>query len=201
MTDVESFLESPEGTREEIMRATYLALCEYGYADLTIQRIGEQFPKSNSLVYHHYDSKDDLLLDFLGFMLDRFEEEMPFEDVDGPTEHLGAVLDHVFATPLPDERREFVRAMVELRAQAANDERYREQFTRHDRFFTERIAAIVDAGIERGVFQSVDADAVATLLVTTINGSMTQRVTSAETVAATVREQTDSVVRALLEGE
>jgi len=201
MTDVESFLESPESTREEIMRATYLALCEHGYADLTVQRIGDQFPKSNSLVYHHYDSKDGLLLDFLGFMLDRFEEEMPFEDVDDPGEHLDAVLDHVFATPLPDERREFVRAMVELRAQAANDERYREQFTRHDRFFTERIAAIVDAGIERGVFQSVDADAVATLLVTTINGSMTQRVTSAETVAATVREQTDSVVRALLEGE
>lgn len=42
MTNANSFLDSPEGTREEIMRATRLALCEHGYADLTIQRIVEE---------------------------------------------------------------------------------------------------------------------------------------------------------------
>lgn len=42
-----SFLEEPQTTREEILRATYRTLCEYGYADLTVQRIGAHFEKSN----------------------------------------------------------------------------------------------------------------------------------------------------------
>jgi AcrR family transcriptional regulator len=198
MPPADSVLDSPEGTREEIMHATYLALCEHGYADLTIQRIGEEFPKSKSLIYHHYDSKDRLLLDFLGFLLERFEGSIPPDDVDGADEHLRAVFDHALATPLPAERREFAKAMVELRAQAAHDERYRDHFTDHDRFFREHLAAIVEAGIDDGVFRAVDADAVATFLVTVIDGAMTQRVTSTDEATATVRDRLDGYVRAVL---
>jgi AcrR family transcriptional regulator len=202
MVATDSFLESPEGTREEIMRATYLALCEHGYADLTVERIGEAFDKSKSLIYHHYDGKDDLLLDFLEFVLERFEGTVPFDD-DGESEaHLQAVLDHVLATPLPDERREFAKAMVELRAQAAHDEDYRDHFTRHDRFVRDRIAAIVEEGIEAGVFADVDPEAVATFLVTTINGAMTGRVTSDDDTAPVVRREATRYIRAVLqEGE
>lgn len=62
MPIAESFLESPDDTQEEIMRATHLALCEYGYADLTIQRISEHFPKSESLIFHHYEDKASVLV-------------------------------------------------------------------------------------------------------------------------------------------
>lgn len=198
MTMSDSFLAAPNGTREELMRATYLALCEHGYASLTIQRISDEFPKSKSLIYHHYDGKDDLLLDFLEFMLERFEGTVPFEDTSGADEHLRAVLDHVLATPLPDERREFARAMVELRAQAAHDERYRDHFTRSDRFFQDRIAAIIESGIDDGTFSDVDSEAVATFLLTVVNGSMTQRVTSDDDTAGTVRNQVDTYVRSVL---
>jgi AcrR family transcriptional regulator len=198
MPPTDAFLDDPESTREEIMRATYLALCDHGYADLTIQRISDEFPKSKSLIYHHYDGKDDLLLDFLEFMLERFEETLPFEGADGADAHLEAVLDHVLATPLPDERREFARAMVELRAQAAHDERFRDYFTRNDRFFRDRLARIVADGVEEGVFGDVDPDAVATVLVTLINGSMTQRVTSEDDAADTLRQEIDRYVQAVV---
>ena len=198
MTATDAFLDAPEGTREEIMRATYLALCEHGYANLTVQRISEEFPKSTSLIYHHYDGKDDLLLDFLEFVLERFESTVAPADEDGPAEHLRAVVDHVLATPLPPERRDFARAMVELRAQAASDERYRDHFTRSDRFFRDRIAAIVASGIESGVFRDVDPESVATFLVTVFNGSMTERVTSDDDNAATVRDGVETYVEAVL---
>ena len=198
MSSTDSFLDAPEGPREEIMCATYRALCEHGYVGLTIQRIGEHFPKSKSLIYHHYDGKDDLLVDFLEFMLEQFEGAMPFEDADGADEHLEAILDHAFETPLPEKRREFTRAMVELRAQAAHDARYREHFSRHDRFFVERIATIVDSGVDSGVFRPVDPQAVATLLVTTINGAMNGFVTTDEDTAATLREEVDAYLRARL---
>ena len=162
MDVAESFLESPEGTREEIMRATFHALCTHGYADLTIQRIGDEFPKSKSLIYHHYDGTDDLLVDFLSFVLDRFEAAMPFEGAAGADAHLDAILDYVFASPMPDRRREFVGAMVELRAQATHDEAYRAHFTRHDRFVADRVRDIVEYGIDEGTFREVDPEVIET---------------------------------------
>lgn len=198
MSTSESFLESPQNTREEIMRATYLALCENGYADLTIQRISDEFPKSKSLIYHHYDGKDELLLDFLQFMVDRFEETVPFENSDGADAHLRSVLDHVLVTPLPEKRREFAKAMVELRAQAAHDEQYRDHFTRNDRFFRNRIASIIESGIEEGVFREVDPEETAAFLVTVINGSMTERVTSNQDSTGTVRDQVEAYVTSVL---
>ena len=63
----------PSNTRQAILGAAFRALCEHGYANVTIQRIGDEFDKSPSLVYHHYDGKDDLLIDLLGFLLDEFE--------------------------------------------------------------------------------------------------------------------------------
>jgi AcrR family transcriptional regulator len=198
MAAPDSFLESPGGTREEIMRATYLALCEHGYADLTIERISEEFPKSKSLIYHHYDGKDELLLGFLEFMVGRFEETIPVDDDGGAADHLRAVLDHVLVTPLPAERREFAEAMVELRAQAAHDQRYRDHFTRSDRFFRDRIAAIVDAGVEEGAFAERDPEATAAFLVTVVNGSTIERVTSDHDTAAAVREQVEAYLAAVL---
>lgn len=198
MPMADSFLESPVNTREEIMRATYLALCESGYADLTVQRISDEFPKSKSLIYHHYDGKDELLLDFLQFMVDRFGETVPFENTDGADEHLRAVLDHVLASPLPENRHEFAKAMVELRAQAAHDERYRDHFTRKDRFFRDRIGSINESRIEEGVFRGVDPGAAATFLVTLINGSMTERVTSTQNSTRDVRDQVDASVTTVL---
>ena len=198
MTDPHSFLDAPEGTREEIMRATYLALCEHGYAGLTIDRIGEEFPKSKSLVYHHYDGKDDLLRDFLDFVLERFEDEVPPENAEEPQDHLEAVLDHVLATPLPERRREYLSAMVELRAQAAHDEAYREQFTRHDRFFTDRLAHLVESGIAEGVFRDVDPQGVAAALVATFNGAMTMRVTTTDDPVPTLRPALEDALREFL---
>ncbi|TKX70207.1 TetR/AcrR family transcriptional regulator [Halorubrum sp. SP9] len=63
----------PSDTRQAILGAAFRALCEHGYADVTIQRIGDEFDKSPSLVYHHYDGKDDLLIDLMGYLLDEFE--------------------------------------------------------------------------------------------------------------------------------
>jgi hypothetical protein len=71
---------------------------------------------------------------------------MPLERPDDPESHLEAVLDYMFLTPLPDEHRDFPRAMVELRSPAAHDEDYRAHFTRHDRFVFERLSLLVEAG-------------------------------------------------------
>ncbi len=180
MTDPPSFLRNPADTREAIMKATYDALCNHGYSDLTIQRIGDEFPKSKSLLYHHYDSKDALLLDFLEFMLDRLEEQVPTQPDGGAEEHIQEIVDRTFDPGGFSADGDFPRALVELRAQAAHDEDYREHFTRSDRFIRQHVAYVIQSGIEQGVFQDVDPEETAALFQVVFVGAMTQRETSGD---------------------
>ncbi|ELZ40018.1 TetR family transcriptional regulator [Halorubrum californiense DSM 19288] len=156
----------PSDTRQAILGAAFRALCEHGYANVTIQRIGDEFDKSPSLVYHHYDGKDDLLIDLLGFLLDEFEASIADGPVTGPPagddvpevapeeafdrsarEQLDGYLTAAVAPAslddeyAPDAR--FVTVMTELRSQAASEEAYRDHFDRSDRVFGEYLERLV----------------------------------------------------------
>ena len=202
MTHPPPFLEEPDDTRDAIMKATYIALCKHGYSDLTIQRIGDEFSKSKSLLYHHYDSKDDLLLDFLEFMLDQLEEQLPTYQEGGADDHIEEIVDSTFSFGEMHPSTDFAQALVELRTQAAHDEDYREYFTRSDRFVRKHIVHTIRSGIEQGVFQEVDPQETAALFQIVFSGTMTQRVTSNDDVFDDARAEFERYVRnCLLEVE
>lgn len=193
------FDEEPASTREAIMEATYRALCAHGYADLTIQKIGDEFTKSKSLVYHHYNGKDELLLDFLEFMLERFEADVIGDEDADADANLRAVLDHVVPETVPEERAAFRRAMLELRAQAAHDDDYRDHFTRSDGLFHDHLARLLRDGIEQGVFRDVDTDRVAAFLLTAFDGAMLKRATTDnEAAVRATRRELDAYLEARL---
>ncbi|MFC5134612.1 MULTISPECIES: TetR/AcrR family transcriptional regulator [Haloferacaceae] len=194
----------PADTREAILGAAFRALCEHGYADLTIKRIGEAFEKSPSLVYHHYDGKDGLLVDLLEYLLERFETAVSEDAFDLPPRarldaYVAAMTDPggVDDEYAPDGR--FLVAMVELRAQAATDEAYREHFDRSDRVFrrflersVREAAAEPVANAETSPERNDDVDpaAVAATLQTLATGAMLRWATTTDrewTVA--VREE------------
>lgn len=189
MSPPELFSNDPANTHEAMMEATYRALCTHGYANLTIQKIGEEFSKSKSLVYHHYDGKDELLLDFLEFMLDRFATEIIDTGADDPTDRLQSVIDLTITEPLSEERASFRRTMIELRAQAATDPAYREQFTRIERLFHDHIADLLREGIEQGTFRDVDPDQVASFLLTLIDGTMLRQTTTDDGAITSARRE------------
>ena len=161
----------PSDTRQAILGAAFRALCEHGYANLTIKRIGDEFDKSPSLVYHHYDGKDELLIDLLEYLLNEFEASMadgtaadPSDGIDTtagegteiPSEaafdrsardqldgYLTAAVDpHSLDDEYAPDAR-FVTVMTELRSQAASDEAYRDHFDRSDRVFSEYLERLV----------------------------------------------------------
>ncbi|MFC7074274.1 TetR/AcrR family transcriptional regulator [Halovenus rubra] len=198
MNDSLTFLEEPEDTREEILKATYEAFCEHGYSGITIQRISDKFPKSKSLLYHHYDGKDDLLLEFLEFMLDQTEEQLPLQTGDGADVHIELVVDAMFSSGSMVDNVNFSRAMVELRAQAAHDEQYREYFSRTDRFTSKHVEHIIRSGIEQGVFQNVDPSETAALFQVMFVGTTTQQVTSNESIFEDCRAEFERYVETCL---
>jgi AcrR family transcriptional regulator len=179
-------------THEAIMEATYRALCAHGYADLTIQRISDEFEKSKSLLYYHYDTKDALLVDFLDYILDKFMENMTVEPSKDSREQLDELLDLLFPVSIEDDGEHFETALLELRAQAAHKPEYREYFTRSNRIIRSRIVEIIQSGIDQGAFHSVDPEQTAKLVLATRNGALLQRSSSNDSEAArSVRESLD----------
>jgi len=195
------FLDDPDDTREAIMRATYVALGKHGYSDLTIQRIGDEFSKSKSLLYHHYDSKDDLLLDFLEFMLTQLEEQLPVYRDSGADDHIQDIVDQTFVFGGTHTSDDFARAILELRTQGAHDDAFRSYFTRSDQFVRKHVAHTIRSGIEQGIFQDVDPQETAALFQLTFVGTMTQRVTSDDDVLEDARAEFERYVRECLLAE
>lgn len=77
-------------TEEEILESAYRVLNKEGYSNLSIRKIAEEAGKDKSLIYHHYDSKDDLikaLIDHVGEVV-RHETEKILEKEEDRLEHL-----------------------------------------------------------------------------------------------------------------
>jgi len=168
--------DNPVSTREEILEATYHSLCEYGYADLTIAKIGENFGKSQSLIYHHYDDKDQLLLDLLEYLLENLEDQMPIDE-QSADEYLMKLIDRMFSTTHESDKT-FSQAVAEMRAQAAHDGNYHQLFRRSDIFVQKQIAHVIRAGVREGVFDVEDPLQSAALFRNTLIGLQSQSVTS-----------------------
>ncbi|MFC6974124.1 TetR/AcrR family transcriptional regulator [Halomicroarcula sp. GCM10025709] len=104
------------------MHATFCALQQHGYAGLSIQRIADEAELSKSTFYHHFDGKEDLLLSFLEFILDTFDQLFQLESSGDPHADLKTFVslvlgDFPHAEELPD-RDAALRTYVELRAHA-----------------------------------------------------------------------------------
>lgn len=168
-----------DDTRQALMRATFRALCDHGYADLSIQRIADEFEKSKSLIYYHYDDKDALLLDFLDYMHERFTEGMAEMERAEPGEQLLEFYDLVVPAEMDDEQASFIVALFELRTKAPQAPPYRERFTDMDELMKEHLARYLETGIDAGVFRDVDVDETAEFLLSIFNGMMVERATTA----------------------
>jgi AcrR family transcriptional regulator len=178
-----------EDTRDAIMRATYRALCEHGYADLSMQDIADEFDKSRSLLHYHYDTREELLLAFVdnlvGWIGDRIEER----DATDPRARLLAYVDQFMLEPGDAEHRNFLVALFELRMQAVHNERFREKLAAHYRSNVEVAAAIIEEGVEAGVFRPVDPYGTAETVYMAIEGArMYQVVLGAEGAAQRMQD-------------
>ncbi|MGB9965404.1 TetR/AcrR family transcriptional regulator [Halobacterium sp. CBA1126] len=166
----------PEPT-DEILDATYRALCEHGYADLTVQDIADASTKSKATVHYHYDSKQELFEAFLEDLYEEYTDRV--DEVSGEThrEQLLALVAFSLADGDDEPGIDFRTAMLEIKAQAPYDEGFRRRLRRFDRYLADRIAEVVAAGVEAGEFRDdVDPERAAEFVVTTVEGAHTRRV-------------------------
>lgn len=77
----------------EILDATYRALSEHGYANLTLQDIAAEADTSKPSIYYHYDSKDQLYVAVLDEMYEQFTDRVDSHGGDTVCEQLESLLE------------------------------------------------------------------------------------------------------------
>ena len=193
--------DSPNRTaadpNEEIMRATYRALQEHGYADLTIKRIAEEYGKSTAAIHYHYDTKDDLLAAFLDYILDQFQNTVHEVETTDPGQRLDLLLDKLLVDA--QDHLDLLVAILEMRSQAPYKEAFRERFQQNDEYVRYMLSTVIDQGIQNGVFNDVDAEHAARALMTIVDGGRTRAVVfDEEGSLATARQTAEEYVTAVL---
>ncbi|WP_336328394.1 TetR/AcrR family transcriptional regulator [Halovenus sp. HT40] len=177
---------------EAIIDAVDQALRKHGYAELTMQDIADESEKSKSLLHYHYDTKEDLLVAFLDDLISDYQERMACREGQPPTERLVEFLARFVFTPDDTGREQFHLALLEMRSQGPFNDRIRDQLDRSDQTLRNTAAEIISEGIEQGVFEAVDPERTAALLVATLDGARTRQITlgdANETYTRTVVEQ------------
>lgn len=170
-------------TTETIIRATGRSLCEYGYADLTMQRIAEESSVSTAGIHYHFDTKEDLLNAFLDDLIDRFEAQLACE-VRDPRERLDSFLEAVY-TPSGTGDDDFPVVLMELKAQAPYHDRVRDRFLELDDVMRSVVASIVRDGVDAGHFEEADPEEIARIVTTLANGGHVRAVALGENPAET----------------
>lgn len=196
---VEPFTE-PSSSKEEIFRATYLAQIEHGFTDLSIQHIADRVSLSKSTIYHHFDDKEQLLMEYGEAILDWYIEELLFQPAGDAVENLERTLDLVFlgeteaGLKLDDVRPPGLDCVyIGLRMQAARDPEMCEYFDSVDSMARERLASLIQQGIDDGTLEDADPERVAATLYVFLEGALLLRSTETNSEwLGMVREVIDS---------
>ena len=163
--------ERPSPTaRAEVVSAVKNALATHGYAGLTTKKVAAESDKSEAFFFYHYDTKDDLVVAFLDWAIERNRDQLAELD-DDPVTRLYDALDFLVGDPADDVDRGVNVAMMELLSHAPHNERFHERLTAYEQSVIDLFVDILDEGIAQGQFEAVDTHDVASYLVVTANGT------------------------------
>ena len=165
---------------DEILDGVYDALCANGYADLTMQDIADECEKSTSLLHYHYDTKAELMMAFLDHIITNYKQRLADKTDQPPERRLMRFLARFVFAPDDDERQSFHLALLEMRSQSPFDEQIQGKLEDSDAVLRDTAADILRDGVEAGVFDPVDPDRTAAMLVAAVDGARTRQITLGE---------------------
>jgi AcrR family transcriptional regulator len=162
---------SPSPTaRAEVVNAVKNALATHGYAGLTTKKVAAESDKSEAFFFYHYDTKDDLVVAFLDWAIERNRDQLSELD-DDPVTRLYDALDFLVGDPRDDVDCGINVAMMELLSHAPHNERFHERLTAYEQSVIDLFVDILEEGIAQGQFETVDSHDVASYLLVTANGT------------------------------
>ncbi|WP_353635497.1 TetR/AcrR family transcriptional regulator (plasmid) [Halobacterium sp. NMX12-1] len=174
--NLENYGKDMDPGKRDIMEATHSAVKKHGYSDLTIQHIADEFDRSKSLLYYHYDGRDDLLIDFLEYILSGFLANLP-EKGTAPRNELDELINLLLPTTINEEPYRLMLAMFELRMNAPHDQAVREQYLEVEEELKAILEDILRRGIEANEFSDINVEVESEALLSLLVGTRARRLT------------------------
>lgn len=170
------------------MEATAEAFRKHGYADLSIQKIADEFGSGKSLIYYRFDDKEDLMQSFLNYLKQEIEEEI------GSIRDSDNRLDMFLSMALGDEPEmwEFRKALFELRGRAPYNQKFAEKFQEMDELLLEEIEQILEG---RTSEPAEDSE----LVFSVIDGFVARKIGSANSYDETDLESIRNKIKKMIE--
>lgn len=173
--NVSKILHTEYSPREEgIIRATYKVMARIGAQQLSLRQVGKEAKVSAAGLIYHFDSKDNLLLETMRWVLSRTVRrfEACFAEVDDPEEALTAFVDAIFVDAKAN--RDFYLSYLDLIQYGARNPSFRgltELLREHS---TESFAFVIRQGVETGHFDVDDIDLAAARARALVEGKFIQ---------------------------
>jgi|GEM_PF-5337449 len=107
-------------SREKIINATYTVLQQEGFSGLSIRKIAKRADVNKSLIYHHFDSKKDLISEFLDVLM--LESDSDYNQIiSAPEDEMLDKLIEASFNMEHSKRWKLEKALLEIQAQASKD--------------------------------------------------------------------------------
>lgn len=192
-TDEEDESDETQNHHDEIMIAVMEALKKHGYADLTTQKIADEFDKSQSLIHYHYGTKEDVVTAFLDYYNRIIEDEIEEAKTDDPIDSIQNLID-VLLLPDEEDARNLGVGIFEIHTRAPRTESYRTKIEEMNALIEDALVELIEEGIEEGVFRDVDPEKTAFIITSTTAGANLNEITVNEDYGERTRDVLDEYV-------
>jgi AcrR family transcriptional regulator len=188
-------MNGQDPVHKQVMEATAQTLAERGFAGFTMRAVAEQIDASKSTLHYRYNSKQGLLATWLEHNASRQAELFEQYSDEPPLKRLISLLDENLQLIENPAVEGLLPAYLELHTRAARSEVFREAIDEGERRYQEELVACIEDGIERGVFQPVDPEATATLLIAVPDSAgLTQHTLGDDAVVSRLRTALNQLV-------
>jgi len=157
-------------TRAEILKTAGEILLDSGYDALTTEEVADRLGMSHSGVHYHFETKDDLLVAFVQYLIDDPEGKLT---IDGPPEQrLPELLEvRIRGVETIQRLKAPPPSLQLLAATSASDNALRRALGRLYDTYTAELTATIRDGIETGVFETETPEWTAWTLAGLIQGA------------------------------
>ncbi|MBI2876191.1 MAG: TetR/AcrR family transcriptional regulator [Candidatus Tectomicrobia bacterium] len=158
-----------ERRRAQLVETACQCILEKGYRNFTLQDVTDRLGLSKGSLYHHFETKEELLLAVLDHLIHGWDQviEKKLEGLEGAEEKLSALLEASFEIGRDEVS---YQVLVDFWGEMDQNQAFREANTAFYARYRHQIAEIIEEGIQDGVFRQVDSAIAASMILALIDG-------------------------------
>jgi TetR/AcrR family transcriptional repressor of bet genes len=153
---------SKEQRQEQLILATIRSVASRGLSDTTMATVSSEAGLSQGIINLHFQSKERLLVETLRYIADEYRQAWKKALAgagDSPARQLAALVLVDFRLPVCDRNK--LAVWFAFWGESKSRPTYRQICAERDRAYRKEMVQVVEALIEEGAYQEVNADSVA----------------------------------------